>query len=138
MLLSAAASGERVLVVDDSAVDAKVLVRALQRSGYAAEALSGAACAGLAAVAALEAAAAAGAPFAACLLDVHMPGGAGGFELVSAVRARPALHDTLLVLVSCVFRDDGAPWRPRCWPCACRTALLRVLPFNHSPCARAT
>ena len=115
MLLSA--SGERVLVVDDSAVDAKVLVRALQRSGYAAEALCGTACAGLAAVAALEAAAAAGAPFAACLLDVHMPGGAGGFELVSAVRARPALHDTLLVLVSCVVTTAhrGAALAARRW-----------------------
>ncbi|CAN7229988.1 response regulator [Pseudorhodoferax sp. LjRoot39] len=62
--------GRRVLVADDNACAAQVLVRLLQHEGFAADAVDG----GQAAVQAVAAAHAAGRPYDAVLLDAQMPG----------------------------------------------------------------
>ena len=88
-------AGMRVLVVDDNATNRSILERQLSSwemtcavADHAARALE-----------LLESAAEAGTPYALALLDLNMPD-VDGYELARTIRARPALRDMRLVLLT--------------------------------------
>ena len=90
----------RLLVVDDSAVDCKVLVHALQRAGYSVTGVTGrSGDATSRARECLEELARGEPPYDACLLDVNMPGQTG-FDLLKEIKSRPALRDVVVILIS--------------------------------------
>jgi PAS domain S-box-containing protein len=96
-------TGRRVLVVDDSATNRRIVRGVLGAEGlHVGEADSGDA-----GLAALQAAQASGAPYDLAILDQQMPG-LDGFALATTVRGSPALAGTrLLMLTSAGERGDG-------------------------------
>ena len=90
-----AASGARVLVVDDSATQREVLLALLRSYGFVAEA----AASSLAGLAMLKAAVDEGEPYALLLIDLQMPDLPGG-DVVRAVRADPHLAPTRVIIIS--------------------------------------
>jgi two-component system, sensor histidine kinase and response regulator len=97
-------AGLRVLVVDDSATSRRILDRQLSSWQMSCEVADSAA----RAMELLESAAAAGMPFALALLDLNMPD-VDGDELARAIRAKPAVRGTRLVLLSSSGARSGAP-----------------------------
>ncbi len=96
-------TGRRVLVVDDSTTNRRIVRGVLAAAGLQV----GEADSGDAGLAALQAAQARGAPYDLVILDQQMPG-LDGFALASAVRHAPALAGTrLLMLTSAGERGDG-------------------------------
>jgi CheY-like chemotaxis protein len=89
--------GLRVLVVDDNAVNRRVLHEQLTSW----EMLNGASASGSEGLAALEAAHRDGAPFQFVLLDYHMPE-MDGAAVAAAIKARPEFRDTLVVMLTSV------------------------------------
>ena len=96
------------MVVDDSAVDCKVLVHALQRAGYSVTGVTGRSGSGggsggddaaARARECLEELSRGEPPYDACLLDVNMPGQTG-FDLLKEIKSRPALRDVVVILIS--------------------------------------
>jgi len=98
---STRAAGERVLVVDDKASARQVLLEMLQRLGFSAEAVDGAA-------PALEAVARAdrqALPFDVVMLDFQMPG-MDGLEAARRLRQLPLDKPPKLMLVTGFARED--------------------------------
>lgn len=90
-------TGERILVVDDNAVNAKLARIVLEEADYEVEtALDGPAT--LAAVGAFR-------PHLV-LMDLWMPG-TSGIELTQILRADPANADLVIVLLTASTPDDG-------------------------------
>jgi CheY-like chemotaxis protein len=79
-----------ILVVDDSAVDSKVVAHALQRAGYSVTAITQAGDA----LETLETG-----DFAVVLLDVNMPS-IDGFELLQEIKRRPHFRDLVIIMMS--------------------------------------
>ena len=73
----------RILVVDDEEMIRNVLRQLLESLGYTVECVQD----GTAAVAAYQCAQAAGQPFAVVILDYTIPGGMGGLETLTRLRA---------------------------------------------------
>jgi PAS domain S-box-containing protein len=96
-------AGRRVLVVDDSATNRRIVSGMLGAAGlHVGEAEDG-----NAGLAALQRAQESGTPYDLAILDAQMPG-LDGFALATAVRAAPAIADTrLLMLTSSGARGDG-------------------------------
>ncbi len=100
-------AGLRALVVDDNATSRGILQRQLEGRGMICAAAAGAAVA----LDALEAAASAGEPFSLALLDLVMPE-VDGYALAAAIRSRPSLAGTRLVLLSSFGSSRGDPPDP--------------------------
>jgi CheY-like chemotaxis protein len=95
-------TGLRALVVDDHAVNRRVLEEQVASLGLAATSVAG----GEAALGELRRARAAGSPYHVGLLDYQMPG-MDGAELAGAIRRDPELgRPVLLLLTSCSLRDE--------------------------------
>ena len=96
-------SGRRVLVIDDSATNRRIVRGMLGPAGlHVGEAEDGDA-----GLSALQRAAASGTPYDLAILDAQMPG-LDGFALAAAVRGSPAVAATrLLMLTSSGERGDG-------------------------------
>jgi PAS domain S-box-containing protein len=89
------------LVVDDNAVNRRILSEQLTRLGMRpAQAESGAA-----ALRMLEAAIGGGAPYRLVLLDVHMPD-MDGFGVAAAMAARPEFSDATVIMLTSAGRHD--------------------------------
>jgi len=100
---SDALAGRRVLVVDDSATNRRIVRGILGAAGLQV----GEAADGTAALDALQVAQVSGVPYDLAVLDAQMPG-LDGFALGAAVRAVPAIAETrLLMLTSSGARGDG-------------------------------
>ena len=97
-------AGTRALVVDDNETNRTILVAQLASWGMEADATDGAE----RALELLAAAAAEGRPYGLALLDFHMPEGMNGAELADAIRARPQLAGTRLVLLTSMGGTPGA------------------------------
>jgi PAS domain S-box-containing protein len=95
-------AGLRVLVVDDNATSRRLLERQLAARGMVCATAAGAEVA----LDELEAAASAGEPFALALLDLVMPE-VDGYALAAAIRARPSLAGTRLVLLGSFGASRG-------------------------------
>jgi PAS domain S-box-containing protein len=96
-------TGRRVLVVDDSATNRRILRGMLGAAGLQVSEASD----GAAGLDALQRAQSSGAPYDLAILDAQMPG-LDGFALGAAVRATPAIAETrLLMLTSSGERGDG-------------------------------
>ena len=95
----AAAGGRRVLVVDDSETNRRVIAEILRAADYEVETAASA----IEALSVLERAAADGEPLQAVLTDHRMPG-IDGLELARRIRATPAIAQLRLVLYSSI--DD--------------------------------
>ncbi|MDE1922946.1 MAG: PAS domain-containing protein, partial [Gammaproteobacteria bacterium] len=130
--------GRRVLLVDDLAASREGLARELTHSGYQVEAAAGAA----EALAALER----GAPFDVVLADEWMPG-AGGLDLLAALRAAPRFAALRFILMSLFGSEAGAHRDERRPDAVCvkpvRGAALarlidRVLAGDAPPAAEST
>jgi signal transduction histidine kinase/DNA-binding response OmpR family regulator len=89
--------GLRVLIVDDNAVNRRVLHE--QITSW--EMRNGSYASGQEALAALETAHRAGEPFDFVLLDYHMPA-MDGAEVAAAIKARPEFRDTIVVMLTSV------------------------------------
>ncbi len=87
--------GLDVLVVDDDALDRRILEEMLNGWGMRATLVDG----GLAAIATMERAHAANRPFALALIDVEMPD-LDGFGLVAQLRKRPDLRRTITMMLA--------------------------------------
>jgi signal transduction histidine kinase/CheY-like chemotaxis protein/HPt (histidine-containing phosphotransfer) domain-containing protein len=87
--------GVRVLVVDDNRTIRRILQATLQRWEARPTSVEG----GWPALAALDAAAASGDPYRLLITDMNMPD-MDGLELIAAVRSRPALTATPVVVLS--------------------------------------
>lgn len=96
------AAGRRVLVMDDQPEVRAVLERMLGALGYRPDGVAD----GAAALAAHGAAAASGAPYELVLLDLTVPGGMGGREAVTRLRARDP--DLRAIVVSGYSHDAVA------------------------------
>lgn len=95
--------GMRVLVVDDNAMNRRLLLEILGQWQMSAVLVDG----GKPALAAMEEATRTGNPYALVLLDFQMPD-MDGFELAAAIQARPDLHPaTIMMLSSAGQRGDG-------------------------------
>jgi PAS domain S-box-containing protein len=102
-LSGGALAGRRVLVVDDSATNRRIVRGMLGAAGLQV----GEATDGTSGLDALQAAQRSGAPYDLAILDAQMPG-LDGFALGAAVRAVPAIAATrLLMLTSSGERGDG-------------------------------
>jgi CheY-like chemotaxis protein len=95
----AAAGGRRVLVVDDSETNRRVIAEILRAADYEVETAASA----IEALSVLERAAEDGEPLHAVLTDHRMPG-IDGLELARRIRATPAIAQLRLVLYSSI--DD--------------------------------
>jgi signal transduction histidine kinase/DNA-binding response OmpR family regulator len=84
-----------VLIVDDNAVNRRILHAQLQRWGARPTVVAG----GQAALDAMSAAATAGQPFALVLLDVNMPD-LDGFQVAEQIASRPALAGATIMMLS--------------------------------------
>ncbi len=93
--------GRRVLVVDDNATAATVLVELLDSLGFAAESVDS----GQAAIAAVQAHASAATPFDVVLMDWQMPG-MDGLEAVRQLRALNLQPPPHTVLVTAYGREE--------------------------------
>ena len=91
----------RALVVDDNAVNRRVLSEQLTRIGMRPAQAEG----GAAALRIMETAAASGAPYQLVLLDVHMPD-VDGFGVAEAIAARPALANPIVIMLTSAGRHD--------------------------------
>jgi signal transduction histidine kinase/CheY-like chemotaxis protein len=89
----------RMLIVDDSAVNRRMLSEQIAAWGMRGDAVDSAA----AALDALRAAAAAGDPYHFAILDYQMPG-MDGAALADAIKADASLRDTILIMLSSVGR----------------------------------
>ncbi|HEX9950543.1 MAG TPA: PAS domain S-box protein [Rubricoccaceae bacterium] len=104
-----ALDGRRVLVIDDTAVNRDLLTRLVGRWKMPAEA----AASGPEGLAALDRAEAAGAPFAAVLVDVQMPG-MDGLAVAQAIRERATAAGTgagappVVILLTSMNRGAGS------------------------------
>jgi two-component system sensor histidine kinase/response regulator len=92
---AAALPGRRILVVDDTATNRKLLARLLTSWGLT----HGAADCAATALAELRRAAAAGTPYEAAILDHHMPD-MDGIHLADAIRREPGLGQPALMLLT--------------------------------------
>ena len=89
------------LVVDDNAVNRRVLSEQLVRLGMKPSQADG----GAAALKMLDAAVASGSPYRLVLLDVHMPD-MDGFDVASQIAARPQLSDATVIMLTSAGRHD--------------------------------
>jgi PAS domain S-box-containing protein len=87
--------GQRVLVVDDNAVNCRILSDQLAHRGMQVTVAPG----GAAAIEALGAAETRGEPFALVLLDIHMPD-MDGFAVARHIAGRPGLADTVVIVLT--------------------------------------
>ncbi|MCX4239297.1 hybrid sensor histidine kinase/response regulator [Paraliomyxa miuraensis] len=95
-------TGARILVVDDHAVNRRILTEQLERWG-----LASASCAsGPEALGRLHQASAEGQPFQIAILDFHMPE-MDGLELARRIKRDDALRSTVLVMLSSVTHRAG-------------------------------
>jgi two-component system sensor histidine kinase/response regulator len=109
-------AGTRALVVDDNETNRTILVTQLASWGIDAEASAGAE----EALERLAGAAAEGRPYGLALLDFQMPGSMDGGSLAAAIRDRPAVAATRLILLTSMghvasadeLRVDGALTKP--------------------------
>jgi len=102
-LSGGALAGRRVLVVDDSATNRRILRGMLGAAGL----LVGEAADGSAGLDALQKAQRSGTAYDLAILDAQMPG-LDGFALGAAIRAAPAIAETrLMMLTSSGERGDG-------------------------------
>ena len=100
-------AGLRALVVDDNAVNRRILLAQLDWWGVKAEAVDG----GTAALAALSAAAVGGLPFSLVLLDANMPT-LDGFDVAAEMLKRPELASvTIMMLTSSGQYGDASRCR---------------------------
>ena len=90
-----ALAGLPVLVVDDNATNRRILSETLSRWGIAVRLAAD----GPSALDALERAARDGEPFGLMLTDAHMPG-MDGFALAGEVKRRPALADSIVIMLT--------------------------------------
>ncbi|MGH7671027.1 MAG: response regulator, partial [Gemmatimonadaceae bacterium] len=101
--LRADLNGVRVLVVDDNPTNRHVMQRVLQRAGCEVDTAEH----GREGLTHLQAAAARRVPYRLLVTDLFMPE-MDGFELVTAVRAEPALRDVAIVMLSSAIRRGDA------------------------------
>ena len=86
---------QRILIVDDNATNREILEAQFTAWRFDFATAED----GFAALALLEQAAAAGKPFGIALLDMQMPG-MDGLQLAAAIKRRPALRDTRLLMLT--------------------------------------
>ncbi|MHB0936466.1 MAG: response regulator [Armatimonadota bacterium] len=91
--------GLRVLVVDDNTINQEILTDVLTNWGMSVEIAGD----GEEALDCLERAAHTRNPFALALIDFQMPG-LDGIELAGEIKARPAIADTMLILLTSIIR----------------------------------
>ena len=109
-------AGTRALVVDDNETNRTILVTQLASWGMEADAAAGAG----EALERLSGAAAEGRPYGLALLDFQMPGTMDGGALAAAIRDRPAISATRLILLTSMgqvasaeeLHVDGALTKP--------------------------
>ncbi|MBV8774013.1 MAG: response regulator [Deltaproteobacteria bacterium] len=111
--------GLRVLVVDDNATNRRILEEMLGNWGMQPIAVDG----GQAALEAMERAAAGARPIALALVDALMPE-MDGFELAERIKARPALADATVLMLSSGQRAS-AERRQQLGIAACLTKPIR-------------
>ncbi|HKP20022.1 MAG TPA: PAS domain S-box protein [Thermoleophilaceae bacterium] len=97
-------AGTRALVVDDNETNRTILVAQLASWGMDADDCGGA----QEALERLSGAAAEGRPYGLALLDFQMPGSMDGGALAGAIRARPAIAATRLILLTSMGHLAGA------------------------------
>ena len=95
---AASGSPARLLIVDDNELSCDVLARQLERDGHTVTCVEN----GLKALAELEST-----PFDLVLLDVMMPG-MSGFEVLSRIKATPALSGTPVIMMSALDELESA------------------------------
>ena len=95
--------GHRVLIVDDHAVNRRILEHQLGIHGVLHESVND----GMQALATMKRAAAQGTPFDLAILDLHMPG-MDGLELARHIKADSALSRVRLVLLTSLGRRGDA------------------------------
>jgi PAS domain S-box-containing protein len=96
--------GTRTLVVDDNETNRTILVTQLASWGMEADCTDGADDA----LVRLSAAASEGRPYGLALLDFQMPGSMDGGALAAAIRARPAISATKLILLTSMGESASA------------------------------
>jgi PAS domain S-box-containing protein len=89
------------LIVDDNAVNRRVLAEQLVRLGMKPSQADG----GAAALKMMDAAVTSGAPYRLVLLDVHMPD-MDGFDVARQIAARPGLSDATVIMLTSAGRHD--------------------------------
>jgi PAS domain S-box-containing protein len=97
-------AGTRALIVDDNDTNRTILVAQLASWGMEV----GAACDADEALERLAAAAAEGRPYGLALLDFQMPGSMDGGVLATAIRSRPAISTTRLILLTSMGQVTNA------------------------------
>jgi len=115
-------AGIPVLVVDDNRTNRRILHDLLTNWGMQ----PSLAASGPAALEQFEAAAARGTPFRMALLDVMMPD-MDGFMLAERIRARPQLHDCILIMLSSAGQMENQVRRQEL-----RIAHYLIKPVKHS------
>ena len=95
--------GQRVLIVDDHAVNRRILEHQLGIHGILHESVND----GMQALATMKRSAAKGTPFDLAILDLHMPG-MDGLELARKIKADSALSRVRLVLLTSLGRRGDA------------------------------
>jgi PAS domain S-box-containing protein len=96
-----ALKGLRVLVVDDHAVNSRLVSGMLDACGCSTEEASSPSDA----LAVLRSAAASGSPFSLAILDSRMPE-MSGFELARSIKADPTIRETALILASSTMEEE--------------------------------
>ncbi|HET9271509.1 MAG TPA: response regulator, partial [Vicinamibacterales bacterium] len=89
------------LIVDDNAVNRRVLSEQLVRLGMKPSQADG----GAAALTMMDTAVKGGAPYRLVLLDVHMPD-MDGFDVATQIAARPGLSDATVIMLTSAGRHD--------------------------------